>query len=122
MVAGYCWDWVSKNNPKLDDIAFIKDGFSAKWNLKDDGSLWILKPDSVTEVGCIHTCQGLELDYIGVILGKDLLVRNGVVMTDGGKRSKHDASIKGYKKFLKQHPKEARKKATPLSRTHIGRS
>ncbi len=114
MVAGYCWDWVSKNNPKLDDIAFIKDGFSAKWNLKDDGSLWILKPDSVTEVGCIHTCQGLELDYIGVILGKDLLVRNGVVMTDGGKRSKHDASIKGYKKFLKQHPKEARKKADSI--------
>ncbi len=40
-----------------------------QWNLTDDGSLWIVKPDSVNEVGCIHTCQGLDLDYVGVIVG-----------------------------------------------------
>ena len=70
MVAGYCWDWVTKKkNPQGYDIEFPDQGFAAKWNLTKDGSLWILSADSVSEVGCIHTCQGLEIDYIGVIIG-----------------------------------------------------
>ena len=69
MVAGYCWDWVSQKAPGLMDIEIPAGNFRAKWNLQTDGNLWILKPESVTEIGCIHTCQGLELDYIGVILG-----------------------------------------------------
>lgn len=38
MLAGYCWDWVSKNNPKLDDITFPEFKFSAKWNLESRGA------------------------------------------------------------------------------------
>ena len=70
-----------------------------------------MKRDSVSEVGCIHTCQGLELDYVGVIIGPDLVVRNGVVTTDATKRSGGDSSIKGYKGLLKTSPAAARKKA-----------
>lgn len=33
-------------------------------NVDKDGSLWIVTPGSVEQVGCIHTCQGLELDYV----------------------------------------------------------
>jgi hypothetical protein len=71
MVAGYCWDWVSKKTPTAFDFQLDGGAFKARWNLSDDGPLWIMKPDSVREVGCIHTCQGLELDYVGVIIGPD---------------------------------------------------
>ncbi len=67
-----------------------------------------MKPNSVNEIGCIHTCQGLELDYVGVIIGEDLIVRDGIVLVDPSKRSKMDSSIKGYKKLLKEKPEEAK--------------
>lgn len=108
MVAGYCWKWLSKNNPLMDDIVFPEFDFSAKWNLSDDGMLWIIKEESVKEVGCIHTCQGLEVDYIGVIIGPDLIVRNGKVITDASKRASEDSSVRGYKKLMKENPEEAK--------------
>lgn len=111
MVAGYCWDWVSKKSKHASDFDLEGGKFRARWNLSEDGMLWILKPDSVEEVGCIHTCQGLELDYVGVIVGPDLIVRDGVVITDASKRSLNDASIKGYKSLLKKDPLAAREKA-----------
>jgi len=107
LVAGYCWDWASKSNPDAYDIQFPKEGFAMKWNLTTDGSLWVVNPTSVNEIGCIHTCQGLEVDYIGVIIGPDLVVRNGKVLTDPSKRSKMDASIKGYKRLMEKDAKGA---------------
>ena len=111
MVAGYCWDWKSKSSGKGADIVFEEYGFSHQWNLTKDGSLWIISPDSVNEIGCIHTCQGLELDYVGVIIGPDLVVRDGEVITDAGKRSRNDRSVRGYKTMLQRNPTEARAKA-----------
>lgn len=114
IVAGYCWKWVSKKNKKLWDFDFPKFGFQAQWNLDTDGSLWIVKPQSVKEIGCIHTCQGLEVDYIGVILGADLIVRNGEIIADAGKRAPHDKSVAGYKQLLKNNPAEARKRGAEI--------
>ena len=102
MVAGYCWDWISKKKPLLKDI--VIGGYKATWNLETDGQAWIIKPDSVNEVGCIHTCQGLEVDYIGVIVGPDLVVRDGKVLTRPAERSKMDRSIHGWKSLLKNEP------------------
>lgn len=102
IVAGYCWEWPSKKKPKAFDIEI--DNLKVRWNLIAHGSAWIINPDSVTEAGCIHTCQGLELDYVGVIIGPDLIVRNGEVVTDGLKRAKTDQSIKGFKSKLKKSP------------------
>ena len=79
-----------------------------KWNLKTYGSTWIINPDSVNEVGCIHTCQGLEVDYIGVIIGDDLIVRDGVVLVQPLARSRMDKSIFGYKKLIKENPEYAK--------------
>ncbi len=93
MVAGYCWNWISKNNPELKDI--IIGDYSATWNLTAHGQTWIIQPNSVSEVGCIHTCQGLDLNYVGVIIGPDLIVRNGKVITDGTKRASTDRSLWG---------------------------
>jgi uncharacterized protein len=106
LVAGYCWDWLSKNNPLMYDINIPDHDFKMRWNLASDGSLWIISPESVSEAGCIHTCQGLELDYVGVIIGPDLIVRNGQVFTDPSKRSKNDNSIRGYKSMSRENPDE----------------
>ena len=103
VVAGYCWPWITKKkDPTGYDIVIGE--YKRRWNLQDDGSLWIMKPNSIEEVGCIHTCQGLELEYVGVIIGPDLIVRDGVVMTQPDKRAKQDKTIFGYKSRLKETP------------------
>lgn len=103
VVAGYCWPWKGKTDPTIYDIT-IGEGYRRRWNLGQDGNLWIISPDSVNDVGCIHTCQGLEVDYIGVIVGPDLIVRNGKVQTDAGARSTQDQSVKGWKTAAKTDP------------------
>lgn len=107
MVAGYCWDWKGKKNPEVEDVKIPEYEFSMRWNLDKDGSLWLVAKDSVSEIGCIHTCQGLELDYVGVVIGEDLVVRNGEVATDARKRSSQDRSIRGFKSMLKTDPETA---------------
>ena len=114
MVAGYCWDWDSKKDKADYDIVFPEYGFKAQWNLSDDGSSWIIAENSVKQIGCIHTCQGLELDYIGVIIGDDFVVRDGVVVTDAGKRSSNDRSIRGYKTMLRKEPENANRLASEI--------
>jgi DUF2075 family protein len=102
VVAGYCWPWSSKKDPNSSDL--VIGGYKRKWNLGSDGSLWIISPTSVEQVGCIHTCQGLEVDYIGVIIGPDLIVRDGVVLTDPNKRDRHDKTVRGHKSMSKLDP------------------
>ena len=70
MVAGYCYDWNVKYHRGDWDI-LLNDNFKAKWNLEND-KVWAINPNSFEEVGCIHTAQGLEFDYVGVFIGKDL--------------------------------------------------
>ena len=101
LVAWYCRDWVSKKNLLDYDIEFPEYKFAMRWNLSTDGMLWIIKPESVNEIGCIHTCQGLEVDYIGVIIGDDMIVRNGRIITNPHNRARTDASLKWYKSLLK---------------------
>lgn len=114
LVAGYCWDWISKNNKLAYDIVIPEFDFKMRWNLAIDGNLWIIKPESVKEVGCIHTCQGLDLDYVGVIVGDDLLVRDGNVLVNPSKRAKTDKSLSGYKILLKNNPEEAKRQISLL--------
>jgi DUF2075 family protein len=105
VVAGYCWNWISKKNAALADIQIGK--YKATWNLNEDGQSWIIQPDSVEQVGCIHTCQGLELDYVGVIIGPDLVVRDGQVVANPAKRAGTDRSISGWKTLIKNDPEGA---------------
>jgi len=114
LVAGYCWNWVSKKDKQAKDIVFSEYDFAMKWNLTEDGSLWILKPDSVNEVGCIHTCQGLEIEYVGVIIGDDFIVRDGKVITDFTARAKTDSSLKGIKTLAKKNLELAKELADPI--------
>ncbi len=96
MLAGYCYNWISKNDITKYDI-ILKDGFEAQWNFAST-STWAIDKDSFDQVGCIHTSQGLEFDYVGVIIGKDLIYINDEVKTYYTARAKTDKSLFGIKK------------------------
>ena len=116
IVAGYCWNWISKKDPKAFDIVIPEENYQARWNLASYGNEWIINPKSVDEVGCIHTCQGLEVDYVGVIVGKDLGVESGTLVTSPRGRAKSDKSLNGYVGERKLNPEAADAKADELIR------
>jgi len=70
LVAGYSWKWVTQNNNEegMTDIS-IQD-MKFKWNSTSND--WINSKNSINEVGCIHTTQGYDLNYIGVIFGNEI--------------------------------------------------
>lgn len=106
VVAGYCWEWKSKREAAAWDIEIEPFGYRRRWNLTQDGSLWIVSSGSVAQVGCIHTCQGLELDYVGVIIGSDLRYEQGRIVTDPAARARSDRSLSGYKKLMQSAPED----------------
>lgn len=73
MVAGFAWKWSSKNDKNLYDIKI--DGMKFRWNSTQDN--WIGSKESVNEVGSIYTVQGDDLNYVGIIIGNDLIYRDG---------------------------------------------
>ena len=113
LLAGYCWDWISKGNYNNYDIVFPEYNFKMKWNLTSKEP-WAIGKNSVNEIGCIHTCQGLEFDYVGVIIGEDLRYENNRVISDFSKRAKTDQSLKGIKKLYKNDKEKALEKADEI--------
>ena len=113
MVAGYCWDWISngKNNSDVHDI--VIGDFEMSWNLQSSNT-WAIDPKSVNEIGCIHTCQGLEFDYVGVIIGDDMTYDENHIQTHYERRAKTDQSIKGIKKLFKENKEQAIRKADEI--------
>lgn len=112
VLAGYCWRWekAKKNDPNYHDIK-IGD-FEMSWNLGE--GIYAISDTSVNEAGCIHTTQGLEFDYVGVIMGDDIRYEDGHVVTDFTKRASTDQSIKGLKKMYKKNPEEALERADEI--------
>lgn len=86
LLAGYAWKWASKNDPTAIDIRL--DGLALQWNAAAVD--WVNTPSSVNEVGSIHTIQGYDLNYAGVIIGPDLRydARAGRIVFD--RRNYHD--------------------------------
>lgn len=109
ILAGYCWDWpkAEQNNPLYADI--VIGDFKMSWNL--NSGIWAIDPNSINQAGCIHTCQGLEFDYAGVIIGNDMRYEKGRIVTDFTKRAKTDHSIRGMKTLYKEDPGKALKLA-----------
>ncbi|MDX6587677.1 MAG: uncharacterized protein QOI31_2150 [Solirubrobacterales bacterium] len=68
LLAGFAWKWTTKSDRTAYDIEL--DGFSLRWNGTDRD--WVASEGSVEEVGSIHTIQGYDLNYAGVIIGPDL--------------------------------------------------
>ena len=113
ILAGYCWEWLKgeQNNTDYHDIR-IGD-FEMSWNL-GSGEPFAVSQTSVNEVGCIHTSQGLEFDYVGVIIGDDLRYENGRVITDFTKRARTDQSLRGIKALAKADPAAAQQRADEI--------
>ncbi len=68
LIAGYAWPWVSKKEPCLHDIEI--EGVRLRWNRTNTD--WINTAGAEEEVGCIHTTQGYDLNYAGVIFGHEI--------------------------------------------------
>lgn len=68
VVAGFAWPWISRDNPDVYDIE-IGD-VKLRWN--STTANWVNSKNAVNEVGCIHTIQGYDLNYVGVIVGPEL--------------------------------------------------
>lgn len=102
-----------KNKSDVFDITIPEYNFAMSWNL-GNSQTWAIDSESVNEIGCIHTAQGLEFDYVGVIIGKDLRYENDKVITDVTERAKTDQSIKGIYKMFQKDFKKAEKLADEI--------
>lgn len=76
ILAGYAWNWTPERQGNRDgevaDVCIPELDFKMPWNSRRVGTTWAVDPSGVDQVGCIHTSQGLEFDYVGVIVGNDL--------------------------------------------------
>jgi len=117
VVAGYCWNWekAKRANPDHHDVVIEGHGYAHSWNL-DNTATWAIDAGSVDQVGCIHTCQGLEFDYVGVIVGDDMSCSDAQVVTDFTKRAKTDKALHGIKKLAVDDPERAARVADELIR------
>ena len=113
ILAGYCWNWpkATRNNTNYHDIAIGDYGIS--WNL-DSGDAFAINKESIHEAGCIHTSQGLEFDYVGVMIGDDMRYEIDKVITDYTKRAKTDNSLKGIKTMAKENQDKANQVAEEI--------
>jgi DUF2075 family protein len=107
LAAGFCWPWSAPNadGTLVPDVAI--GGFHRPWNAKSDSgrlakgippeSLWAYEPGGLDQIGCIYTAQGFEFDYIGVIVGNDLVYRFDEQAWVGQPSESRDAAVKRAK-------------------------
>jgi DUF2075 family protein len=68
LIAGYSWPWLSKKDPTAMDIDI--EGLQFQWNQTDED--WIYSKNAFKQIGCIHTTQGYDLNYTGIIFGREI--------------------------------------------------
>ncbi len=101
LIAGYSWEWPTKGRERGTPVRHVQaDGLSLPWNYS--GESWAGASDGIEQVGCIHTSQGLEFDWVGILIGADLVFRDGKVTGDPAKRAKTDSSLNGWKGELQK--------------------
>jgi len=72
LVAGFSWPWISASKGKTPNAMDIKiDGLEFQWNKTPED--WVNSPNAFKEVGSIHTTQGYDLNYTGVIFGEEIV-------------------------------------------------
>lgn len=98
MLCGDVFPWLSMNDRNAIDIRM--DGFEAQWNRSKS---FAVDPKSIDEVGCIHTSQGMEFEYVGLIIGDDLIYRNGKVETD---YTRHPSGSGEFRRPHQKYPKQ----------------
>jgi len=104
MVAGYCWPWTEPLGEEKRLEADVRIGaWHRPWNAKGDkecengvpsSKLWAVHENGLGQIGCVYTAQGLEWDWCGVIMGEDMVRRDGQwVFQRGKKRTCPDTEI-----------------------------
>ncbi|MCO5994774.1 DUF2075 domain-containing protein [Actinoallomurus rhizosphaericola] len=89
IAAGYCWPWNKPNDDKTLPLDVVIDDWRRPWNVKSNAwagdappsAFWATLDGGFDQIGCIYTAQGLEYDWAGVIIGPDLVARNGRLIT-----------------------------------------
>ncbi len=106
ILAGYAWEWTSEKggnkNAQVNDVFIPEHDFSMPWNSRAMRTSWAIEGEGVNQVGCIHTSQGLEFDYVGVIVGNDLRINDNFCLVADWKNYKDSAGKKG----LKEEPEQ----------------
>jgi DUF2075 family protein len=102
LIAGYSWPWISKKDKSLYDIEI--EGLKLQWN--NEHIDWINSANPEIEVGCIHTTQGYDLNYAGIIFGKEItynkqfnrieIIRDNYHDRNGHAGIKDDERLKNY--------------------------
>ena len=86
--AGYAWKWISKGHRNQDKYDIVIHGNKYRWNSTYKN--WINTENSVNEIGCIHTLQGYDLNYVGVIIGNDIIYNPVTGQIEADKNNYHD--------------------------------
>lgn len=94
MLAGYAWEWTSTNNThgQIADVRIDEHQFAMPWNQRTNSSLWALQETGLNQVGCIHTSQGLEFDYVGILIGHDLVFDPKTLKVKANRAEYYDTS------------------------------
>ncbi|MFF4224096.1 DUF2075 domain-containing protein [Streptomyces abikoensis] len=102
MVAGYCWPWTKPIGAERRLEADVRIGdWHRPWNADSDSycedgvppsRIWSVHENGLGQVGCVYTAQGLEWDWCGVIMGEDMVRRDGQWVFRRGKERKDPES------------------------------
>ncbi len=116
MVAGFCWPWskeLDANGELVKDVRI--DGFAMPWETPDEITRppkgyvkwheWAYRPEGFKQVGCIYTAQGFEFDYIGVIVGNDLIYNSKSNSLKADITATEDPTLRRYKENFETHVK-----------------
>lgn len=110
MTAGYCWPWsdANRDGTLVNDV--VIGDYKRPWNAKDEAthlargipkaSLWAYDPKGMDQIGCIYTVQGFEFDYIGVIIGDDLIYDFETNSWKGNPEKSYDGVVKKSKEHF----------------------
>jgi DUF2075 family protein len=105
LIAGYSWEWPKAGRRRGTPEKHIQvDNLALPWNF--DGENWATASDGIEQVGCIHTIQGLEFDYVGILIGNDLIYQNNSIIGVPENRAKTDKSLSGMKSELRAAKKD----------------
>ena len=76
LLAGFAWPWSlekeGNSNSQVNDVVVPEFSFAMPWNSRKVGTTWAINEDGINQIGCVHTSQGLEFDYVGIFVGNDL--------------------------------------------------
>ena len=107
LLAGYAWPWTSAKEGNADaevcDVSIPEFDFAMPWNSRREPYDWAVDDSKRNQIGCVHTCQGLEFDYVGVIIGNDLRYNPDTMLVEASYPDYYDTT---GKKGLKQNPGE----------------